>query len=61
MRLGADKTLSRIFRIFLECILIFPELILFIRRLQNLFHELRILYLDCSCFNISMEVFLEFL
>jgi hypothetical protein len=33
MRLGADQTLLRIFPIFLEFILIFPELILFIRRL----------------------------
>jgi hypothetical protein len=33
MRLGADQTLPRIFWLFLEFILIFPELILFIRRL----------------------------
>jgi hypothetical protein len=33
MRLGSDQTLPRIFRIFQEFILIFPELILFIRRL----------------------------
>jgi hypothetical protein len=33
MHLGAVQTLPRIFRIFLEFILIFPELFLFIRRL----------------------------
>jgi hypothetical protein len=33
MRLGAVQTLPRIFRIFLEFILIFLELFLFIRRL----------------------------
>jgi hypothetical protein len=33
MRLGAVQTLPRIFRIFLEFILISPELFLFIRRL----------------------------
>jgi hypothetical protein len=33
MRVGAVQTLSRIFRMFLEFILIFIELFLFIRRL----------------------------
>jgi hypothetical protein len=33
MRLGAVQTLPRILRIFLEFILIFPKLFLFIRRL----------------------------
>jgi hypothetical protein len=33
MHLGADQTLPTIFGIFLEFILIFPKLILFIRRL----------------------------
>jgi hypothetical protein len=33
MRLGADQTFPRIFRIFLEFILIFSKLIPFIRRL----------------------------
>jgi hypothetical protein len=33
MRLGAVQTLPRFFRIFLEFILIFAELFLFIRRL----------------------------
>jgi hypothetical protein len=33
MRLGVVQTLPRIFRIFLKFILIFSELILFIRRL----------------------------
>jgi hypothetical protein len=33
MRLGAVQTLSRIFRIFLEFILIFLELFLYIRRI----------------------------
>jgi hypothetical protein len=61
MRLGADQTLSRIFRNFLESILDFPELILFIRRLYNLFHEFQILYLDCSCPNVSLGIFLEVL
>jgi hypothetical protein len=61
MRLGAVLTLPRIFRIFLEFILIFLELFLFIRRLENLFHELQMLYLDCSCLNLSLGIFLEFL
>jgi hypothetical protein len=33
MRLGDDQTLPKFFRIFLEFILIFPKIILFIRRL----------------------------
>jgi hypothetical protein len=61
MRLGALQILQRIFRTFLEFILIFPKLNLFIRRLQNLFHELQMLYLDCSCLNLSLRIFLEFL
>jgi hypothetical protein len=61
MRLGSVQPLPRIFRIFLEFILIFFELFLFIRRLQNLFHELQMLYLDCSCLNLSLGIFLEFL
>jgi hypothetical protein len=61
MRLGANQNLPRIFRIFLGFILIFLELFLFIRRLKNLFHELQMLYLDCSCLNLSLGIFLEFL
>jgi hypothetical protein len=61
MRLGVVQTLPRIFRIFLEFILIFLELFLFIRRLYNLFHELQTLYLDSSCPNVSLGIFLEFL
>jgi hypothetical protein len=60
MHLGADQTLSRIFQIFLEFILIFLKLFLFIRRLQNLFHELKILYLECSCPNVSLGILPEF-
>jgi hypothetical protein len=36
-------------------------LFLFIRRLLNLFHELQTLYLDSSCPNVSLGIFLEFL
>jgi hypothetical protein len=61
MRLGAVQTLPRIFRIFLELILTFLELFLFIRRLKSLFHELQILYLDCSCPNLSVGYFLKLL
>jgi hypothetical protein len=61
MRLGAVQTLPRIFRIFLEFILIFLELFLFTRRLKNLFHEHQMLYLDFSCLNLSLGIFLEFL
>jgi hypothetical protein len=59
MHLGAVQLLSRIFRNFLEFILIFLELFLFIRRLY--FHELQISYLDCSYFNLPLGIFLEFL
>jgi hypothetical protein len=61
VRVGAVQILSRIFRIFLECILIFLQLFLFIRRLYNRFHEHQMLYLDCSCLNLSLGFFLEFL
>jgi hypothetical protein len=61
MRLGAVQTLPRIFRIFLEFILIFLELFLFNRRLYNLFHELQTLYLDSSGPNVSLGIFREFL
>jgi hypothetical protein len=61
MRLGAVQNLPRIFLIFLEFILIFLELFLFIRMLQNLFHELQMLYLDCSCLNRALGIFLKFL
>jgi hypothetical protein len=37
------------------------ELFPFIRRLLNLFHELQTLYLDSSCPNVSLGIFLEFL
>jgi hypothetical protein len=50
----------KIFQLFLEFILTFLELILFTKRLQNLFHELQILYLDCSCPNLSLVIFLKF-
>jgi hypothetical protein len=56
MRLGAVLALPRIFRIFLQFILIFLELFLFIRRLKH-----QILYLDCSCLNLSLGIFLKFL
>jgi hypothetical protein len=59
MRLGAVQTFLRIFRIFLEFIIIFPKLILFIRRLKNIFHDLQIFYLDCSCLNLSLGIFLK--
>jgi hypothetical protein len=58
MRLGVVLTLLRIFRIFLEFILIFLKLFLFIRRLYNIFLEHQILYLDCSCPNVSLGIFL---
>jgi hypothetical protein len=61
MRLGAILIFPRIFRIFLELILIFLELFLIIRRLKNIFHELQIFYLDCSCLNLSIGIFLKFL
>jgi hypothetical protein len=61
MHLGVVQILPRIFWIFLEFILIFLELFLFIRRLYNLFHELKTLYLDSSCPNVSLGIFLEFL
>jgi hypothetical protein len=61
MRLGAVLTLPRIFRIFLEFNLIFLELFLFIRNLENLFHVLQILYLHCSCSKLALGIFLEFL
>jgi hypothetical protein len=61
MCLGAVQTLPRIFQIFLGFILIFSELTLFIRRLKNLFHKLQILYLDCSCHNEPLGIFVEFL
>ena len=60
MRLDGDQILLRIFQLFLEFILNFLELILFIRRLQNPFHELQIFYLDCSCINLSLRIFLKF-
>ena len=60
-RLGVGQILLRIFQPFLKFILFSLELILFIRRLSNLFHELQIFYLDCSCLNISLGSFLEFL
>ena len=60
LRLGVDQILLRIFQPFLEFILFSLELILFIRRLSNLFHELQIFYLDCSCLNLSLGIFLEF-
>jgi hypothetical protein len=37
----------------------FPEIILFVRRLQKLFHEHQILYLDCSSSNLPLGIFLE--
>ena len=61
VRLGANQIILRIFQPFLEFILFSPELILFTRRLSNLFHELQILYLGCSCLNLSLGIFLEFL
>jgi hypothetical protein len=61
MRIGVVQILPRIFWIFLQFILIFLELFLFIRRLYNLFHELQMLYLDCSCLNPALGIFLEFL
>jgi hypothetical protein len=28
---------------------------------KNIFHKLQILYLDCSCSNLALGIFLEFL
>jgi hypothetical protein len=61
MRLGAVQILPRIFRTFLEFILIFPELILSIWRLENNFQEHQILYLVCSCLNLALGILLELL
>jgi hypothetical protein len=61
IRLGAVQILLRIFRTFLEFILIFLELFLFIRMLENLFHEHQILYLDCSGFHLALEISWNFL
>jgi hypothetical protein len=47
-RLGADQILLRIFRLFLEFILTFLELFLFIGMLQNLFLDLQIVDLGSS-------------
>jgi hypothetical protein len=61
MRVGVVQTPPRIFRIFLGFILIFLELFLFIKRLYYLFHEHQKLYLDCSCLNLALGIFLKFL
>jgi hypothetical protein len=59
-RLGADQILLRIFQLFLEFILTFLELFLFIGMLQNLFLDLQILYLGSSHPKSSLVIFLNF-
>jgi hypothetical protein len=58
MRLGAVQILPRVFRNFLEFILTFLELFLFIRRL-NLFLELRTLYFGFIISEKYLEAVIE--
>jgi hypothetical protein len=61
MRLGAVLTLPRIFQIFLEFILIFPRAKSIYYKALKSFYQLQTLYLDSSCPNVSLGIFLEFL
>jgi hypothetical protein len=54
-----SKLFRDFFRIFLEFILIFLELFYLLEGSKIFFHELQILYLDCSCPNEPLGIFLE--
>jgi hypothetical protein len=60
IHLGAVQNLLRIFRLFLEFILTFIKLFLFIGMLQNLFLELQVFYLGSSHPKSSLVIFLNF-
>jgi hypothetical protein len=52
--------LPRIFRIFLEFILIFLSYFYLLEGSKILFHEPQMLYLDCSYLNLPLGIFLDF-
>jgi hypothetical protein len=61
MRLGAVQTLPRIFRIFWNLFSFSLSYFYLLECSKILFHEPQMIYLDCSCLNLSLGIFLEFL